>query len=142
MYIALRVSYFPMVRIQGSNSSLSEPNVSDSPEGPADCAPAIPPCSSLMWILARGILCCGGNIQIHTDYRNPVEKKGLHGHSLSQREGPETQAWTGFYCFSRHITSRMVLFYYAKVCFEWLPFTENKGEDVANYIKKEGYLQM
>ena len=26
--------------------------------------------------------------------------------------------------------------------FRWLPFTENKGEDVANYIKKEGYLQM
>ena len=26
--------------------------------------------------------------------------------------------------------------------FRWLPFTENKGEDVANYIKEEGYLQM
>ena len=26
--------------------------------------------------------------------------------------------------------------------FRWLPFTENKGEGVANYIKKEGYLQM
>ena len=24
----------------------------------------------------------------------------------------------------------------------WLSFTDNKGEDVANYIKKEGYLQM
>ena len=23
-----------------------------------------------------------------------------------------------------------------------LPFTENKGEDIANYNKKEGYLQM
>ena len=23
-----------------------------------------------------------------------------------------------------------------------LPFTENKGEDVVNYIKKQGYLQM
>ena len=30
--------------------------------------------------------------------------------------------------------------YYAQVCFRWLPFTENKGEDVANYIKEEGYL--
>ena len=29
--------------------------------------------------------CCGYNIQIHTDYRNPVEKKGWHGHSLSER---------------------------------------------------------
>ena len=53
----------------------------------------------LMWILGSRILCCGSNRQIHTDYRNPVEKKGLHGRSLSQREGPETPAWTGFYCF-------------------------------------------
>ena len=29
-----------------------------------------------------------------------------------------------------------------QVCFRWLPFTENKGEDVVNDIKKEGYLQM
>ena len=28
---------------------------------------------------------CGCNIQIHTDYRNPVEEKGWHGHSLSER---------------------------------------------------------
>ena len=35
----------------------------------------------------------------------------------------------------------MVLIYYAQVRFRWLHFTENKGEDVANYIK-EGYLQM
>ena len=28
------------------------------------------------------------------------------------------------------------------VRFRWLPLTENKGEDVANYIKREGYLQM
>ena len=26
--------------------------------------------------------------------------------------------------------------------FRWLPFTEKKGEDVANYINKEGYLQI
>ena len=31
----------------------------------------------------------------------------------------------------------MVLIYYAQVRFRWLPFTENIGEDVANYIKKE-----
>ena len=35
----------------------------------------------------------------------------------------------------------MVLIYYAQVHFGWLPFTENKGEDVANYLKEEGYLQ-
>ena len=28
---------------------------------------------------------CGCNIQIHTDYRNPVEEKGWQGHSLSER---------------------------------------------------------
>ena len=36
----------------------------------------------------------------------------------------------------------MVLIYYAQVAFRWLHFTENEGEDVANYIKEEGYLQM
>ena len=62
--------------------------------------------------------------------------------TLSVNERAATLAWTGFYCFSGHITWRMVLSYYAQVCFRWLPFTENKGEDVANYIKEEGYLQM
>ena len=78
-------------------------------------------------------MCCGCNEQIPTDYRSPMEKKGWHGHSLSERA--ETLAWTGFYCFSEHI-------YYAQVRFRWLHFSENKGEDVANYIKEEGYLQM
>ena len=31
----------------------------------------------------------------------------------------------------------MILIYCAQVHFRWLPFTENKGEDVANYIKKK-----
>ena len=61
---------------------------------------------------------------------------------LSQGESSPTPALTGFHCFSGHITLRMILIYYAQVCFGWLPFTENKGEDVANYIKKEGYLRM
>ena len=61
---------------------------------------------------------------------------------LSLGESAPTLALTGFYCFSGHITLRMVLTYYAHVRFRWLPFTENKGEDVANYIKKEGYLQV
>ena len=57
---------------------------------------------------------------------------------LSKLErGLLTPAWTGFYCFSGHITSRMVLIYYAQVRFRWLPFKENKGEDVANYIRKK-----
>ena len=62
--------------------------------------------------------------------------------SLSQWESMPTLPLTGFYCFSGHITLRMVLIYYAQVCFRCLPFTENKGEDVVNYIKNEGYLQM
>ena len=61
---------------------------------------------------------------------------------LSQEKSALTLALTDFYCISGHITSRMVLTYYAQVHFRWLPFTENKGEDVANYIKKEGCLQM
>ena len=32
-------------------------------------------------------LCVVADGQIHMDYRNPVEKKGQHGHSLSEREG-------------------------------------------------------
>ena len=74
------------------------------------------------------------------DYRNPVEKKRRQGHPLKARA--PTLALTGFYCFSGHITLRMVLIHYAQVRFGWLPFTENKGEDVTNYLKKEGYLQM
>ena len=61
---------------------------------------------------------------------------------LSQGEKAPTLALTGFYCFSGHLTLRMALIYYARIRFRWLPFTDNKGEDVANYIKKEGYLQM
>ena len=62
---------------------------------------------------------------------------------LSQGESTLTLDLTGFYCFSGHITLRMVLIYYAQVRFRrWLPFTENKEEDVANHIKKEGYLQV
>ena len=61
---------------------------------------------------------------------------------LSQKESALTLASIGFYCFSGYITLRMVLIYYAQFRFRWLLFTENKGEDVTNYIKKEGYLQM
>ena len=53
--------------------------------------------------------------QIHKDYRSPVEKKGQHDLSLSERERALTPAWTGFYCFSGYITLRMVLIYYAQV---------------------------
>ena len=74
------------------------------------------------------------------DYRNPFKKRDSMA-ALQVRERALTPAWTGFYCFSRYITLRMVFIYYAQVRFGWLPFTENKGEDVANYIKKEGYCE-
>ena len=94
---------------------------------------------------------CGCNIQIHMDYRNPVEEKGRRGHSLKRRaplstsatpsrgESAPTLALTGFYCFSRPLASKKVLLYYAKVCFGWLSFAD-KGEGVAEYIEG-GYLQ-
>ena len=92
-----------------------------------------------------GSVCHGSNRQIHTDYRNPVEKKGQHGHSLSergcegQREPPRKPhpAWTGLYCFSGHITWRMVLIYCAQVHYRWLSFTDNKGQNTANYFKEK-----
>ena len=59
---------------------------------------------------------------------------------LSQEESTPTLALTGFYCFSRPLTSKMLLIYSAWVCFGWLSFTDNKGEDAAKYIKEE-YLQ-
>ena len=99
----------------------------------------------MTWILAHRIH-CGCSIQIHTDYRNPVEEKGLLSHSLKRRVPQEENAptldplaLTGFYCFSRPLTSKKVLFYYAKVCFGWLSFAD-KGEGVPEYTKG-GYLQ-
>ena len=86
-----------------------------------------------MWILAMGSVCCGCNGQIH------MESCGGEGMvwPLSQEDSAPTLALTGFYCFSGHLTLRMALIYYAQACFRWLPFTENKGEDVANYIRKK-----
>ena len=48
-----------------------------------------------MQILATGSVCCGSNGQIHTGYRNPVEKKGRYGHSLSEREGKRSRESPG-----------------------------------------------
>ena len=43
----------------------------------------------------------------------PLSERGHEGQREPKRES--TPAWTGFYCFSGHITSRMVLIYYAQV---------------------------
>ena len=53
------------------------------------------------------------------------------------REGALTPAWTSFYCFSGYITWRMVLIYYVLDRFRRLPFTDNKGKNVANYFKEK-----
>ena len=45
-----------------------------------------------------GSVCCGCAEQIHTDYRSPVEKKGRHGHSLSER-GPRPLPGQAFIVF-------------------------------------------
>ena len=56
---------------------------------------------------------------------------------LERAQETLTPAWTGFYCFSGHITSRIVLIYYAQVHWRWLPFTDNKGQNAANYFKEK-----
>ena len=76
--------------------------------------------------------------QIHTDYLVLWRKRDSTA-TLSRGE-PPILPLTGFYCFSGHITLTMVLIYYAQVRFRWLLFTENKGEDVANYSKKKGRI--
>ena len=45
---------------------------------------------------------------------------------LSQEESSSTLAMPGFYCFSGHITLRMVLIYYAQVCFRQLQKTKER----------------
>ena len=90
---------------------------------------------SLMRILASRILCGGSNRQIHTDYWVLWRKRDSTT-PLSGGECPDP-CLDSFYCFSGHITLRMILIYYSHVA-----VTENKGQGVANYIKEEGYLQM
>ena len=46
--------------------------------------------------------CCGCDEQIHTDCRSPVEKKGWHGHSLTERATDPCQDRLLLLCSSRH----------------------------------------
>ena len=46
--------------------------------------------------------------------------------TLSQEERALTLALTGFYCFSGHITRRMILIYHAQVCFRQLQKTKER----------------
>ena len=102
--------------------------------------------SMLMRILGSRILDCGCNRQIYTDYRNPVEKKGRHGHSLSEREGErarESPRERTNLCLDRILLLfwahylRMVLIYSAQVHCRWLLFTDNKGQNADNYFKEK-----
>ena len=56
---------------------------------------------------------------------SPVEEKGMVW-PLSQEESTPTLALTGFYCFSGHITLRMILIYCAHVPFRWLQKTKER----------------
>ena len=60
----------------------------------------------------EGSVCCGCDEHIHTDYRSPVAKKGRHGHSLSEREGPNPCLDKLLLLFWVHYM-RMVFIYYA-----------------------------
>ena len=48
------------------------------------------------------------------------------GQPVSQEERALTLALTGFYCFSGHITLRMILIYYAQVGFRQLQKTKER----------------
>ena len=78
--------------------------------------------------------------QIHTDYRVLWRKKDCTA-ILSREEGPDPCLDRLLLLFSAHYVEdgpHLI----CTGCFRWLAFLENKGEDVANYIRKEGYLQM
>ena len=88
-----------------------------------------------------GSMCCGSSGQIHMDYRNPVETQGWHGHSLSGIE--EERAREPDPCLDR----LLLLFWVHYIeddphllctgsC-RWLPFTDNKGQNTANYFKEK-----
>ena len=82
-------------------------------------------------------MCCGSNRQIHRLQKSCGEK-GLHSCSLSERE-PRPQPGQAFIVFlgTLHQDGPHLL------CTGLLRVvTENKREDVANYIKEEGYLKM
>ena len=69
--------------------------------------------------------------QTHTDYQDLWRKMDSTA-TLSRGECPDP-------CLDR-----LLLLFWAHYIKDgpYLPFTENKGEGVANYIKKEGYFQM
>ena len=61
-------------------------------------------------------------------YSGTTESRGGKGtvRPLSQEESTPTIALTGFYCFSGHVTLRMILIYYAQVRFRQLQKTKER----------------
>ena len=76
----------------------------------------------------------------HTDYRVLWRRRDCTA-TLSRGEHPNLSLDRLLLLFLAHYLEDGPHLLYTG-CFWWLPFTENKGKDVANYIKKEGYLQM
>ena len=88
-----------------------------------------------------GSVCCGCDEQIHRDCRSPVEKKGRQGHSEWERQGPNLCLdWLLLLFWAHYMENGPHSL--CTGCFRWLPFTDNKGEEVANYYREKGYLQM
>ena len=93
---------------------------------------------NLMWIPACNV--CGivaETRQIHTDYWVLWRKRDSTAtlsrweclgapRPHSQEESTSTLGFTGFYCFSGHITLRMVLISCAQVRFRWLQKTKER----------------
>ena len=77
----------------------------------------------------RGSQPTGSSVVVAVDkHTRTTESCGGKGTSqpLSQEESAPTLALTGFYCFSGHIILRMVLIYYAQVCFKRLQKTKER----------------
>ena len=57
--------------------------------------------------------------------------------ALQVRERAPDPHLDRLYCFSGHITSRVILIYHAQVHHRWLPFKDDKGQNTANYFKEK-----
>ena len=69
----------------------------------------------LMWTPAQGICVLWLRRRNSHGLQKSCGEKGTGRATLSERDKAQTSAWTGFCCFSGHITWRMVLIHYAQV---------------------------
>ena len=84
---------------------------------------------------AHRILCCGYNRHVLTDYLVLWRKRDSKS-TLSRGEHPHSCLDKLLLLFWAHYIEDGP-YLLCRVHFRWLPFTENEGEDVANYIRKE-----